>query len=352
MQVARALEVRRVAVLDVGAARLEVAAVRAAGDFLVAVVTGQPHLDVVGLARGEAQVARAQRDDAVRKAELLEQVFRLGGHALELVVGVLRRGKLHHFDLVELVLADDAARVAARRARLFAEARGERGVPARQRVGVEHLARMQVRERDLGGRDEEHVARHVVGVVFELGQLTGAHHGLALHDHRRPPFFEAAGSVRVEEVVDERALEACTCATEHGEAAAGNLVAALEIENVEVGAKIPVGLGLEALGREVARGAPATALGVLGLVLADGRRGAGDVGHMQHEVMQLGIDGLALRRDLVELLIDGTDALLGCLGLVLLALAHHLADGLRRSVALLLQRLFLHDGGAAVLVEA
>ena len=73
---------------------------------------------------------------------------------------------------------------------------------------------------------------------------------------------------------------------------------------------------------------------------------------MQHEVMQLGVDGLALRGNLVELLIDGTDALLGCLGLVLFALAHHLADGLRRGVALLLKRLFLHDGGAAVLVKA
>ena len=192
----------------------------------------------------------------------------------------------------------------------------------------------------------------MVGVVFELGQLAGAHHGLALHDHRRPPFLEAAGGVRVEEVVDERALEACTCATEHGEAAAGDLVAALEIEDIEVSAEVPVGLGLEALGREIARGAPATALGVFGLVLADGRRGAGDVGHMQHEVMQLGVDGLALRGNLVELLVDGADALLGCLGLVLLALAHHLADGLRRGVALLLKRLFLHDGGAAVLVKA
>ena len=158
--------------------------------------------------------------------------------------------------------------------------------------------------------------------------------------------------MRVEEVVDKRALEACTCAAEHGEAAAGNLVAALEIEDIEVSAEVPVGLGLEALGREVARGAPATALGVLGLVLADGRRGAGDVGHVQHEVMQLGVDGLALRGDLVELLIDSADALLGCLGLVLLAFAHHLADGLRRGVALLLKRLFLHDGGAAVLVKA
>ena len=158
--------------------------------------------------------------------------------------------------------------------------------------------------------------------------------------------------MRVKEVVDERALEACTCTTEHGEAAAGDFVAALEIEDIEVSAEIPVGLGLEALGREVARGAPATALGVLGLVLADRRRGAGDVGHMQHEVVQLGIDGLALRGDLVELLVDGADALLGGLGLVLFALAHHLADGLRCGVALLLQRLFLHDGGAAVLVKA
>ena len=164
--------------------------------------------------------------------------------------------------------------------------------------------------------------------------------------------FTTTGGVRVEEVVDERALKACTCTTEHGEATAGDLVAALEIEDIEVGAEVPVGLGLEALGREIARGAPATALGVLGLVLADGRRGAGDVGHVQHEVMQLDIDGLALRGDLVELLVDGTDAFLGGLGLVPFALAHHLADGLRRGVALLLKRLFLHDGGAAVLVEA
>ena len=72
---------------------------------------------------------------------------------------------------------------------------------------------------------------------------------------------------------------------------------------------------------------------------------------MQHEVGELGVDGLALRGDLVELLVDGADAFLGGLGLFLLAFAHHLADGLRRGVALLLQRFFLHDGGATVLVE-
>ena len=96
MNVARALEVRGVAILDVCAARLEVAAVRAAGNFFVCVVAGQPHLDVVGLACGKAQVARAQRNNAVGQLEPLQQIFGFSGHALELgidpAVQVLEEG--------------------------------------------------------------------------------------------------------------------------------------------------------------------------------------------------------------------------------------------------------------------
>ena len=57
-------------------------------------------------------------------------------------------------DLVELVLADHAARVASGRAGLGAEAGRVRGVEERERIRGEHLVAVQVRDRHLGGRDQ------------------------------------------------------------------------------------------------------------------------------------------------------------------------------------------------------
>ena len=249
------------------------------------------------------------------------------------------------------MLADDAARVAAGAARLLAEARGERGVAQGQVGGVEYLAGMQVSERHLGGGDQEHVAAHMVGVILELGQLARAEHGLALDHHRRPPLLEATRSVRIDEEVDERALQTGAQTAQHGEAAARKLVAALEIQDVQIGAQIPMRFGLEALRLEIARGAPAADLGVLGLVLADGRLVVGEVGRMGDQVVELALDLVAAGVELGDLVVDGAHALLGGLGLVLFALRHHLADGLGRAVALLLKRLDLGDGGTAGLIE-
>lgn len=91
---------------------------------------------------------------------------------------------------------------------------------------------MQVGKHDLGGRDQEVVARDVIGVVLELGQLARTEHGLTLGDDGRPPLLEATARVRVQEEVDKGALQAGAGATENGEAAAGELVATLEVEDV------------------------------------------------------------------------------------------------------------------------
>ena len=72
---------------------------------------------------------------------------------------------------------------------------------------------------------------------------------------------------------------------------------------------------------------------------------------MQQQVGQLGVDGLALFAGTHELVLDLGDAGLGGLGFVALAFLHEPADLLRQGVALGLQRLFLHDGGAAGVVE-
>ena len=61
---------------------------------------------------------------------------------------------LHHLDLVELVLADHAARVLAVAAGLGAEARRMRGQPDRQRSQRQDLVAHRVGQRDLGGRDQ------------------------------------------------------------------------------------------------------------------------------------------------------------------------------------------------------
>ena len=95
-------------------------------------------------------------------------------------------GDLHHLDLVELVLADHAARVATVAAGFRAEAGRVRGQLQRQvRLGDDFIAH-EVGQRHLGGGDQ--VQRDAFGfgrallsaffngeqVFFKLGQLTRA----------------------------------------------------------------------------------------------------------------------------------------------------------------------------------
>ena len=185
-------------------------------------------------------------------------------------------------------------------------------------------------------------------VVLKLGGA-GERGGVGQRGH--PPLLVAAGHVLVDHEADERALQAGAQAAQHVEAALGQLHAAIEVDDVQLGAQVPVGLGLEALGGEVARGAPAAHLGVVVLVGAHRRGGVGHVGDGHQQVAQVGVDGLAARAHIGELVVDGAHALLGGLGLVLLAGAHHLADLLGERVALGLERLLPLDGLAAGLVK-
>ena len=96
-------------------------------------------------------------------------------------VGLLGRGDRDQLDLVELVLADHAARVLAGGARLGAEARRPGGEAQRQRLLVEDLVAHQVGERHLGGRDQPAAVVGVEQVLGELRQLAGAVGGLVAH---------------------------------------------------------------------------------------------------------------------------------------------------------------------------
>ena len=78
----------------------------------------------------------------------------------KLVVGILRRGELHHFNLVERSCWRMMPRVSQPPGPYSSPEHGVNAVYQRGSVSAsKHLARVQVRERDLGGQDE-HVARH------------------------------------------------------------------------------------------------------------------------------------------------------------------------------------------------
>ena len=154
--------------------------------------------------------------------------------------------------------------------------------------------------------------------------------------------------MRVGHKVDERTLQARALAAQHIEAALRQLHAALEVDDAQLGAKIPMRLRLEV---ELGRRAPTAHLGVLAFILADRRGLMRHVGHVHHELGKGRLGLVAAGRRLRQLVVDLANALLGGLGLVLLAFAHHLADRLRRRIALSGKLLFLRDGGAALLVK-
>src|SRR6185437_70302 len=97
------------------APRLELAAIGAARDLAIGPLAGQPDLDVVGLARGEAHVAGAQQHDPIGEAETLQHFLGAGSHALVLLARAIGMGDRDELDLLELMLADHAAGVLAGR---------------------------------------------------------------------------------------------------------------------------------------------------------------------------------------------------------------------------------------------
>ena len=283
--------------LDVGAARLIVRAVRARGDLAVLVLCGEPDLEVVRRRRREAHVARAELDDVVRQLEEAQDVFSRVDHRVELVPARLRLDEFDELDLVELVLANEAARVAASAAGLGAEARRVAAVVLRQLVAVEDLIAVVVRRRHLSRRHEVVVeAFELEHVVGELRQLARARHALLVGDVRCEHLRVAVlVGVQVHHEVDAGALEAGAEAFVEREARARDLGSAVGVEDVELRAEIPVRLRLEV---ELRRLPPLADLRVLRVVLADWHVLARHVRDVEHDVAELGLDVLEL---LVEL---------------------------------------------------
>ena len=108
-------------------------------------------------------------------------------------------------------------------------------------------------------------------------------------------------------------------------------------------------LGLEV---ELARRAPAAYLGIIVLVIADGRVGAGNVGNGIGEAVELFLDSHEGAIEVVYLVTDVAHANLGVLRLLGVALLEHGANLLGDGVALGLEGLDLLDDFAALFIEA
>ena len=135
--------------------------------------------------------------------------------------GVLGRDEAEHLDLVELVHAEDSARVLAGRAGLAAEARREPGIAQRQPLGFDHLAVVQRRQRDLGGADEvQLVLGHVVDLLLGVRQKAGPVQRAFAHEHRRDHRFEAVPAQLLKRPAHERQLEHHEVAFQVGKARA------------------------------------------------------------------------------------------------------------------------------------
>ena len=110
---------------------------------------------------------------------------------------------------------------------------------------IEYFAAVHVRERDFSGR--HHVQIPVAGnleqVRLELREVAGSGQRRAV-DHERRLHLHVAmtGRVQVEHEVDQRPLEPRARADQHREPGAGDLGPALEIDDAERGAEIPVRL--------------------------------------------------------------------------------------------------------------
>ena len=112
-----------------------------------------------------------------------------------------------------------------------------------------------------------------------------------------------------------------------------------------------MGLGRKALGGEVARGAPATHLRVVVLILAHRRGGIREVRDGHHERLHGRIRLLADGTGSFQLLVDGAHRLFRGLSFLALARGHEGADLLGDAIAVGLQRLLGGDGRATRLVE-
>src|SRR6202171_1205553 len=160
---------------NAGAAGWKCFAVRTGRDLAEFVARRQPNFDVVGFCRGEPHVAGAEQHGAIVQAEFLENCFRVAHEGFVLFVAFFRMRELEELDLLELMLAEDAARVFSRGAGLGSEAGRPRGDVDGEFFFGNGLVPVEIVEFDFGcGREPKVGVLDFEQISGEFRQLAGA----------------------------------------------------------------------------------------------------------------------------------------------------------------------------------
>ncbi len=169
--------------------------------------------------------------------------------------GILWQGVDERLELVELVHADDAPVVLARRARLLAVAGRPAGVLERSVRQVEDLVGVVAGERHLADvpvryRSSPCDPVHLIGVLAEEAR---AAHDLGTHERRRDERNEAGLDGAVQRHVHEPELEARPHTPQEVEPTARDLDPALDVDRAEQLAEVGVVARLEVEARRARR---------------------------------------------------------------------------------------------------
>ena len=294
----------------------------------------------VELARGGVpQVADRDVDDAVGEAQRAEDLLLDREQPLVLGLRLRRLDEAEHLDLVELVDAEDPARVAARGPGLAAEARGEARVAQRQIAGVDDLPGVQRRERHLARADEEQlVLGERVDLVLGVRQEAGAEERLLADEDGRDDRLEPVSAQQLEHPADERQLEEDEVPAQVGEARAREPRGLLHLDHPARELQV------------IARGGDGPRLAAL---VEDGvLRGRGRVGQVREpreRILQLGLDAGQLLREALRAARDLAHLRDRLVGRPALALRG--GDRVVRGVLLAAQRLELRQDRAPALVQ-
>ena len=192
---------------------------------------------------------------------MLQHTFRVGGQLLVFIVTAVRRGELDQFHLLKLVLPDEATHVAAVGAGLGTEA-GRIGTEADGECGfVQGFIAEEIRDWNFGGGDQPMIVVVQIAlserafivavkeVLSEFRQLAGAEERAGVDHVGRQNFRIAVlAGVQVQHEVGQGALKPGTRAVVKGEAGTGDFGRAIEVEDVQGFAELPMGFGREVEG--------------------------------------------------------------------------------------------------------
>ena len=236
--------------------------------------------------------------------------------------------------------ADQTSRVLSIGARLAAEAGRIGAVADGEHRRIENLVAVNVGDRHLSGRNQVVIAiGELEQVLFEFRELPGRSQRFGIDDVGRHDFGVTALAVCVEHEINEGAIQPRAGAGDQRKPRAGDLRRAIEIEDAQGLAEVPVRLRLEI---EAGLLTPRALHAIGAFIPTLGDAVMRYVRKVELEVLQIVFDARQNRVELLDLIAEALHGFDLRAGVLLVFLEG--CDFLRCLVALILQGLDARDG--------